>query len=169
MYKDKIYLFSTNIAKVEAVKTVFSDYAVEKIKVDLDKKQPLSEAETIEMARERTKSRNDGIRIGLEAGVTKIGEKCFLCNFGVLIDEEGNEYVAGGSYFLLPDTISNELYLNHLELKDAIKKVYGKEVRELGGTIEFLTKGEVKRVDIFIHICKILKGLYDKKKGEKNA
>ena len=161
MYKDKIYLFSTNRAKVEATKRVFSDYLVEEIKVDLDKTQPLSEAETIEMAKKRAHSKDEGIRIGLEAGVTLIGDECFLCNFGVLIDEDDNEFVAGGSYFLLPREIKDELYLNHLELKEAIKKVYGEEVKELGGTIEFLTRGEVKRVDIFTHICKILKGLYE--------
>lgn len=165
----KIYLATNNSAKINAAKTVFNDYEIDVISVETKIKQPLSSEETIEGARFRAKSKKSGIRIGLEAGVTLIDERCYLCNYGVLLDENNHEYIAGGTIYPIPDEIKNDLYINKMELKDAIEKHYGNVLSENGGTIEYLTKGNISRVDIFIHICKLLKGQFEFNKGEQNA
>ena len=160
---NKLYLASHNEAKLIAAKKAFSNFDVVSVSVDTDNvKQPLSEEETLECAKRRACAINNCYRLGLEAGVTLIGEKCFLVNYGVLIDSNNNEYYAGGSYVPLPDEVKNDLYKNKLELKDAIIKHYGNVINEQGGTIEYLTNKEVTRVDIFTHICMILKGLMEK-------
>ena len=162
----KIYLVTNNSAKIKAAKTVFNDYEIEIVSASAEIKQPLSSEETIECAKSRVRNLKEGIRIGLEAGTTLIDGNCFLCNYGVLIDEDDNEYIAGGTFYPLPDAIKDDLYVSHMELKDAMKKHFGDVVTENGGTIEYLTKGNVTRVDIFIHICKLLKGEMKFNKGE---
>ena len=161
---EKLFLASLNKAKIEATKKVFDNFCVVPVEVKLSTAQPLSEEETILCAKKRASLLEGGYRLGLEAGVTKIFDKCFLVNYGVLIDPDGNEYYAGGSYLELPKAIEEELYQNHLELKDAMIKHYGDVLKETGGAIEILTKGEVSRVDIFTHIAKILKGELERKK-----
>ena len=163
VHMNKLYLASLNKAKIEATKQVFSDFDVIPVKVEISSKQPLSEVETINCAKERLKKVKDGYRLGLEAGTTIINDKCFLVNYGVLIDKDDKVYIAGGSYLELPEKIREELYNNHLELKDAMHKHYGDVLTEQGGTIEFFTNGLVKRVDIFTHIGKILKGELERK------
>ena len=61
----------------------------------------------------------------------------------------------------LPKEVSYLINKEKMELKDAMNKVYKvKNINEDIGTIGFLTENYVKRVDIFIHICKLLKGQY---------
>lgn len=165
----KIYLATNNSAKIKAVETAFSDYEIELVSIDTKIKQPLSSEETIECAKFRAHAKSQGIRLGLEAGVTLINNKCFLCNYGVLVDNDGHEYIAGGTIYPLPDEIKDDLYQEKLELKDAMKKHFGDVITENGGTIEYLTNGNMTRVDIFIHICKLLKGEFEFNKGDKNA
>ena len=163
----KLYLASLNFAKIEATKKVFNECEIIPTQVDINiSTQPLSDLETIGCARKRALALPKGYRLGLEAGVTIVGDICFLVNYGVLIDPNDNEYYAGGSYLPLPNFIKDELY-NHLELKEAMTKHYGDILKESGGTIEILTNGEVSRVDIFTHINLILIG--ELKKGENNG
>ena len=162
---EKLFVITKNEAKLIAIKNVFTDFEVVSVDVDANTiKQPLSEEETLNCAKIRARTISDGYRLGLEAGVTLVGEKCFLVNYGVLIDKYNNEYYAGGSYFPLPDVIKKELYQNKLELKDAMRKHYGDVITSTGGTIEFLTNKEVTRVDIFTNIGKMLKGQMKKQK-----
>ena len=162
----KLYLASCNLAKAKATKEVFDDFDIELLSVDVNNpKQPLSELETIECAKRRARALPNGYRLGLEAGTTIIDDKCFLVNFGVLIDPNNNEYIAGGSYLELPECIKHELYDNGLELKDAMNKHYS-GLKEEGGAINIFTNGKVNRVDIFLHICKILKGELERKEKE---
>lgn len=157
----ELFLASTNSAKLKATQIVFNDYKITPVSVDMEIKQPLSEEETLDCAKKRAQALPNGYRLGLEAGVTIINNQCFLVNYGVLLDDKDNEYYAGGSYVPLPEVIKVELYNNHLELKEAMNKHF-KAVNENGGTIEILTNGLVTRVDIFTHICKILKGELEK-------
>lgn len=159
----KLFVASKNLAKVEATKNVFNDFEVVSVNLELNySKQPKNVNETINGARLRAKSLPNGYRLGLEAGVDIIDNKCFLVNYGVLIDKDNNEYIAGGTQVPLPDIIKDEIYINNLELKDAMNKHFGK-VEELGGTIEIITNGKVTRVDIFTHICCLLKGELERK------
>ena len=154
----RIYVASLNKAKLEAVRLVFNDFEVIPVEVHMDISQPLSDSETLICAQKRANMLEGEYRLGLEAGVTILNDKCFLVNYGVLIDSKGNEYIAGGSYFELPNVIREEIYQNNLVLKDAMIKHYKEEMKETGGTIEILTGGLVTRVDIFVNILKMLRG-----------
>ena len=162
----KIYVASLNKAKLEAVKIVFNDYEVIPVEVHMDINQPLTDSETLEFAKKRANMLKGEYRLGLEAGVTILNDKCFLVNYGVLIDFNGNEYSAGGSYFELPDIIREELYQNKLVLKDAMTKHYKEEMKETGGAIEILTEGLVTRVDIFVNILKMLRGKLERNRKD---
>lgn len=162
---EKIYLASLNKAKVIATKKVFDDFEIIPTEVHMTILQPLSEEDTFNCAKNRALSLPNGYRLGLEAGAAIICDKCFLVNCGVLIDQDNHEYYAAGSYIELPNIIKNELYQNHLELKDAMIKHYGDVIKETGGAIEFLTNGELTRVDIFTHIGKLLKGQLERKEN----
>ena len=165
---EKLFVATSNQAKIIATKKVFNDFEVIPVTTKCDNaKQPLSEDETLMCAKRRALSLESGYRLGLEAGVTIIDDRCFLVNYGVLIDKDNNFYYAGGHYFPLPDVIRDELYNNKLELKEAMTKHYGDVISEAGGTIEFLTNGIVSRVDIFISIGDMLKGQMMKKQKEK--
>ena len=114
----KLYVGTKNKAKIEAVIEVFKNFEVVPMEGESGvSRQPLSEEETINGAKNRAKSLPAGYRLGLEAGVTKINGICFLINFGVLIDPEDNEYFAGGTYLPLPDFVSDRLYNSDVELK----------------------------------------------------
>lgn len=165
---EKLFVATSNQAKIIATKKVFNDFEVIPVDVKCDNtKQPLSEEETLKCAKNRALSIDGGYRLGLEAGVTIIDGSYFLVNYGVLIDKDDNIYCAGGHYFPLPDVIGDELYHNKLELKEAMIKHYGDVISQTGGTIEFLTNGMVTRVDIFTGIGNMLKGQMMKKQKEK--
>ena len=69
----KVYVGSTNINKVQAVKNVFEPHGFEVIGMEVDSgvsAQPKNDLETIIGAENRAKQLpSDGIRIGLEAGI----------------------------------------------------------------------------------------------------
>ncbi len=162
----KAYLGSTNQVKIAAVKTVLKNYEV--ISYDVDSKvscQPFSDDETIKGALNRAKQLPiDGLRIGLEAGVQEINQQLFLVNWGVLIDQEDNTYIAGGTRILLPLVVQQELYKKTKELAIIIDELYNtKDIKHHEGAIGLFTAGEVTRIDIFIHIVKLLYGQYKAK------
>ena len=99
----KCYLGSLNRVKLAAVKEVFQDCEVIAMNVESGvKAQPLSDEETIRGARNRALALpEDGLRIGLEAGVQMQEGLLFLVNWGVLVDLEGNVYYAGGTRYSL--------------------------------------------------------------------
>ena len=165
---NKLFVATGNKAKLAAARKVFDDFEI--VPVDgcfTTNRQPLSEEETLECARKRALATDGEYRLGMEAGVTLINGRCFLVNFAVLVDKDNNEYCAGGSYYPLPDIVKDDLYQEGMELKDAITKEYGDVINECGGTIEFLTDKLVTRVDIFTHICEMLKGQMIKRSKEK--
>lgn len=157
---NKIYLGSKNPIKLLAVKDVFNEYEVIACNADsLIGSQPKTIEETIAGAYNRAKAlKEDGLRIGLEAGVTIINNKCYLINFGALIDGE-EVFYAGGTFIPLPDEIKDMLFLENVELKDAMEKFIGiKDINKKEGTIGYLTNDMVCRYDIFNHICRLLLG-----------
>lgn len=164
---NKIYCASLNPNKVNAVKKVFGNYLVYPVENKNETKQPKSIEETIDLAYNRIKDINElGLKIGLEAGVSIIDNTCYLVNFGVLVDEDNNIYKAGGTFIPLPDIIKTKIYDENLELKDAIQElVKDKDINIHTGTIGYLTNDLVTREDIFLEICKLLKGQYLKRRG----
>jgi inosine/xanthosine triphosphatase len=160
----KCYLGSLNKVKLAAVKEVFADYQVIPLAVESGvRAQPLTDSETIQGAKNRAMALpEDGIRIGLEAGVQMQEGMLFLVNWGVLIDLGKNIYYAGGTRIPLPDFIKEKLLAGE-ELADVMEAHLHKEVRTKEGAIGYLTEGIVKRKDIFVHIVKLLYGQYKRK------
>jgi len=159
----KVYVGTTNVIKLEAVKHVLSDFVVEGINVGSGvSSQPKSDEETIQGAKNRALGLPDRtLRIGLEAGVEKHNDIVFLINWGVLIDEDNNVYYAGGTRIPLPKYIGERLYNEDVELADVIDYSFNREdIKHQEGTVGILTNNYVKRVDIFIHIVKLLYGQY---------
>ena len=163
---NKIFCTSLNPNKVKAVESVFSDFEIIKTISTNEIKQPRTIEETLKLAHNRALSiKEDGLKIGLEAGTFILNDKCYLINFGVLIDELGFVYEAGGTIIPLPDKVKAGIYEKNLELKDAIQAFTSdKDISIHNGTIGLLTSDLVTREDIFIEICKILKGQYLRRK-----
>lgn len=116
----KCYLGSLNKVKLAATREVMKDYEVIGLSVGSGVgNQPLSDEETIKGAYNRARMLpGDGLRIGLEAGVQTHGDKLFLVNWGVLIDEEGEAYYAGGTRIPLPEFIKDGLAGGEKELSE---------------------------------------------------
>ena len=161
----KVYVGSQNKVKVGAVEEVLKEFGYEVIGVDVDSKvdsQPKSDLETIIGAYNRANALpKDGLRIGLEAGVELLENILYLTNFGVLIDNEGNVYKAGGTRLPLPLEISNLILIDGYELSDAMGKYFSvNDIKHNNGAIGHFTKDLVVRKDIFTHIVKLLYGQY---------
>lgn len=160
---DNIYIASTNPTKVNAVLKVFPNCDVKSFKIKTEiNDQPLSDLETIKGAYLRAiKLPDDGIRIGLEAGVRIIGKQVVIVNWGILVDENDKVYLAGGTTIPLPSKFKKDLYENNIELADIIDKYSEqKDIRSKQGAIGIFTNDMIKREDIFIHIVKLLYGEY---------
>lgn len=169
-----VYVGSTNIVKIKACREVIEPYGYQVIgkeSASLVSNQPKSDEETLLGAINRALNLKEGyLRIGLEAGVTYQNKILFLVNWGALIDENENIYVAGGTRIPLPKEIENLIFNEKLELADAMNKYYQtNDIKHQEGTIGFFTENQIKREEIFTHIVKLLYGqyLHYKKTGEK--
>lgn len=158
----KVYVGSTNKTKVKAVEKVFADYTVEGLAVDSQvSAQPKCDEETIKGAYNRASSLPKGIRIGLEAGVQLTLGVLYLTNFGVLIDEDDNVYYAGGTRIPLPDDVKEKIFTEGLELSVVMMQLTNiNGINHKSGAIGYYTDNQVERIDIFIHIAKLLYGQY---------
>lgn len=159
----KVYVGSTNKVKVQACKEVLKYFEV--IGYDSNSKvskQPRTDEETITGAINRAKDiPYQGIRIGLEAGVQKCMDNLYLVNWGVLIDENNNIYYAGGTRIPLPGFVEEKLNTTDLELAEIMDQYFNTiDIKHNEGAVGVFTDGQVKRVDIFIHIVKLLYGQY---------
>ena len=166
----KAYLGSTNPVKIKATEKVLSGYEVVGLSVNSGvSNQPKSDEETIQGAINRAKALpRDGIRIGLEAGVTVQLGKLYLINWGALIDEDGNIYTAGGTRIELPEYVKDGIFNEGKELADIMGEVFkDHSIRSTKGAISIFTSGMVEREDIFTHIVKLLYGQYLYKKEHK--
>lgn len=161
----KAYIGSKNVTKVNAVKEILEPLGYEVIAMDVPSgvsNQPKDDEETIKGAYNRANSLpKDGLRIGLEAGVEILNDDLFLTNYGVLIDELGNVYKAGGTRIVLPDVLKKGIFEEGLELSDCMEKYFGENnIKNRNGAIGFLTCNQVERIEIFTHIIKLLYGQY---------
>lgn len=167
-----VYIGSKNRVKVEAVQDVLKNYNYNFIALAVNScvsDQPKSDKETITGALNRAKALpEDGLRFGLEAGVELLDDKLFLTNFGVLIDEIGTIYYAGGTRIVLPEIIKEYIFEKGYELADAMDEYFKTiDIKKNNGAIGFFTAGLVNRKDIFIHIIKLLYGQYLYRRGIK--
>lgn len=161
----KVYVGSINNNKVNATKIVLEPFGYEVISKEVNSlvgAQPLNDEETIKGALNRAMALpNDGLRIGLEAGVSLLNDTLYLTNYGVLIDENDNEYFAGGTRIPLPDEIKELIINEKMELSDAMYKYFNTyDIKHKNGAIGYFTNDLVTRIDIFSHIVKLLYGQY---------
>lgn len=169
-----VYIGSTNIIKIKACREVIEPFGYQVIGKQANSQvsnQPKSDEETLLGAINRALNLKEGyLRIGLEAGVTYQNNILFLVNWGALIDENENIYVAGGTRIPLPKPIEKLIFEQNLELADAMDQYYNTtDIKHHSGTIGFFTEDQIKREEIFIHIVKLLYGqyLHFKATGEK--
>ncbi|WP_053218866.1 DUF84 family protein [Virgibacillus senegalensis] len=161
----KIYIGSLNPAKIKAVETVFPEAEV--IEIDVASKvslQPFSDEETMEgavnRARECASLNPDGIGIGLEGGVMELNKELFLCNWGALICENGNTYLASGARIPLPEEVASQLEKG-IELGEVMDEyAQRQDVRKKEGAVGIFTNELVTREEMFTHVMKLLKGQY---------
>jgi inosine/xanthosine triphosphatase len=168
----KIFVGSTNPAKLNAVKAVFADAEIEGLEVNSKVSlQPFSDNETLEGAINRAlecaRIKKDCLGIGLEGGVMEIEDELFLCNWGALVDPEGNIYKAGGARIPLPKEVAAELYKGKelSEVMETYTQVKG--IRKKEGAIGVFTNQLLNRAEIFSHIVLMLKGQYEYYQGLK--
>ncbi|MBM7572828.1 DUF84 family protein [Aquibacillus albus] len=165
----KIFIGSKNPTKIQAVANVFPKYQIEDADVPSNvSSQPFSDKETLEGAINRAKAcasmEKNTIGIGLEGGVAEMDMGLFLCNWGALVDGNGNLFVASGARILLPDEITEELKKG-VELGQVMDDYTKKQnVRKKEGAIGIFTNELVKREEMFTHVIKLLKGQSDYKK-----
>ncbi len=161
---------SKNQVKVKAVKDILEEYEYSIIGCETDSgvsNQPKTDEEAIEGATNRARNihKKGEISIGLEAGVTLHNQKLFLTNWGALIDENDQLYIAGGTRIELPDILKKALLEEKMELSDAMEKYFGViDAKHHDGAIGYFTKNMITRNDIFTHIVKLLYGEYLKRR-----
>lgn len=160
-----VYVGTTNIVKIRACREVIEPYGYQVIGKESNSmvsNQPKSDEETMTGAINRALNLKEGyLRIGLEAGVNYQKGILFLVNWGALIDENENIYVAGGTRIPLPKEIEKLIINDKLELADAMDTYYKTvDIKHANGAIGFFTENQIKREEIFTHIVKLLYGQY---------
>ncbi|MDC3415801.1 DUF84 family protein [Aquibacillus salsiterrae] len=162
----QIFIGSKNPTKIKAVENEFPLFEIEA--VDVSSKvslQPFSDEETLEGAINRAKEcatlAKGAIGIGLEGGVTEMESGLFLCNWGALVDEHGELYMASGARILLPNEVSSKLEkgIELGEIMDDYAKK--KDVRKNEGAIGIFTNQLVGREEMFTHVMRLLRGQYE--------
>ena len=151
----KLYVGSINRVKVSAVVEALDDFDLNIIPFEAESKvgaQPIGDEQTLQGAINRANSLpTNGLRIGLEAGVTLLNDQLYLVNFGALIDENNEIYVAGGTRIPLPNEIKDLIFNKGLELADAMKEYFNVEgIKHQNGAVGYFTNDLVKRKEIFI-------------------
>ncbi|MCL1630648.1 DUF84 family protein [Sporolactobacillus sp. CPB3-1] len=132
---------------------------------------PMSDLETRQGAVNRAKAvleRDETIDlgVGMEGGVSDIEGELYLCNWAAVADRSGHVISAGGARILLPDILADGVRAGH-ELGDlADDYAHEQSVHTRGGTIGILTEGRVTRTEMFLHILKLIEGMYAHQKGK---
>lgn len=163
----RVAVGSTNPTKVSAVIDVLGDH-VEIFSISADSsvsEQPFGDRETIQGASNRAKEcMKEGvfdIAIGLEGGVCETEFGLMVINWGALVDNQGNEWVASGARAVLPNEIVNHVRKGKTlgEAMDLYTKRY--EVSKKEGAMGIITNGRILRHEMFSHVVKALVGQYE--------
>jgi inosine/xanthosine triphosphatase len=168
----KVAIGTTNPAKVQAIQKAFQEQYGEVhfqcLKTDSHvSEQPLSDQETIEGALNRAKNvlkaADSDVGIGLEGGVSESLYGMFVCNWGALVDLDGNEIIGGGARISLPNEISRELKAGKElgPLMDEYTQRTG--IRKKEGAIGVFTNSLMTREDMFRHVVGLLIGQWQYK------
>ncbi|WP_270179622.1 DUF84 family protein [Alkalihalobacillus sp. CinArs1] len=161
----KVAVGSLNPVKLDSVRTL-TTFEVKGYDVSSGvSEQPWGDEETILGAKQRAfaalEEGQSDIGIGLEGGVHQIGHLLYVCNWGVLVDRNGKEIVAGGARFPLPDEVKQRLE-NGDELGPVMSEFASRaNVNKKEGAIGIVTKGAITRTTMYEHIVKMLFGQYE--------
>ncbi|MFC7393593.1 DUF84 family protein [Scopulibacillus cellulosilyticus] len=166
---------SHNPAKIRAVERLSEFFNLTVQAVDVPSgvsDQPRSDDETKRGAVQRAKGviekSNADFGVGLEGGIMEINNTVYVCNWGALVDRNGQVFTASGARIPLPESIAEGLRTG-IELGDVIDKYTNQlDVSKGEGTIGILTDGLITRTDMFFHIMQLLYGqyqFYSKSKG----
>ncbi|MFD3445273.1 DUF84 family protein [Microbacteriaceae bacterium 4G12] len=161
----KVAVGSLNKTKVGAVENIWSQEEIIPVSVASGVAvQPFSDEETIQGAINRAKNAleaaNAYVGIGLEGGVVETNQGLFVCNWGALVTQSGETFLAGGARIKLPDEFLAPLRSGK-ELSEVMDEyTRQKDIRSNEGAIGIFTAGYVNRVDMFTHVVKILVGQY---------
>lgn len=173
----KIAIGTTNPAKVQAIQKAF-DEQYKEVQFQCLKtesyvsEQPMSDQETIEGALNRAKNvlkaTDSDVGIGLEGGVSETLYGMFVCNWGALVDRQGNEIIGGGARISLPNEISRELKAGKElgPLMDEYTQRTG--IRKKEGAVGVFTNGLVTRETMFLHVVQLLLGQWQYKTNVQN-
>jgi inosine/xanthosine triphosphatase len=170
-----IYVGSQNKAKVKAVEIALAQIkerqnnnftAIRKVEgvnvLSGVSGQPKYDEETIQGALNRCQELKDkypdSICIGLEGGVQETAYGLLLCNWGVLMDQEGNRYIAGGARIPLPESVTEGIRQGK-ELGEVIEDYAQKSnIRQNEGAIGILSNGLIDRPHMFAEVVLLLLG-----------
>ncbi|TCS84466.1 inosine/xanthosine triphosphatase [Tepidibacillus fermentans] len=174
----RIGVGSKNPAKVQAVRSAFEKigYEVEIIGLNVPSgvsDQPFSDEETIRgainratavmaYAKEHTNVGALDYAVGLEGGVVETPFGFFLCNWGAVVNADGEIGIGGGQRVQLPQIIVDGLQKGK-ELGDIIDPIAGKDdVRKKEGTIGILTNSQITRSQMFtdVVVCSFARFLH---------
>jgi len=165
----KVVVGSKNPVKVGAVEEAFGKYWPDSEIVGMEVisgvgEQPMSEQETMIGARQRARVALEADRVadygvGLEGGVTEIESKMFECAWACVVRRPadakamaGEEGLAGGLYFELPDKIVQRIKKGG-ELGPIMDEMTGEEnVKQKGGAIGMFSKGRLDRRQAYVQI-----------------
>jgi inosine/xanthosine triphosphatase len=172
----KIAIGTQNKAKIQAVEKGFQEnfdeVGFQCLKAESNvSEQPFSDQETIEGALNRAKNvlrvTDADIGIGLEGGVTETFYGMFLCNWGSLVDRNGNEIIAGGARISLPAEIAEGLR-NGKELGPLMDEYTRKtDIRQNEGAVGVFTEGIVTRDVMFFQVVQLLIGQWKYKNNQR--
>lgn len=150
---------SSNPVKVGAVIESFKQYYPESEVVSKKvssgiAEQPLSEEETVRGATNRALSALEygDFGVGIEGGVTEIGDVLFECAWCVVVDKNGRKGIGGGLYFELPKKIADKIKAGG-ELGPIMNELTGEDnVKEKSGAIGIFTKGKLDRKTAYVQL-----------------
>ena len=156
----KLLIGTTNKTKIkgaiESFKEYYNDISIEGISVSSEvSEQPLNE-EIYLGARNRVNnlikySKKNNIKadyyLGIESGIMNLYGKWIIINIAVIKDKNGYESIGTSSGFPVPDKYVQEII--NTDLGKVIDNIYKENyIRTNKGTISFLTKDKINRIDL---------------------
>jgi inosine/xanthosine triphosphatase len=173
-----LFVGSTNPAKLEAVRLAvvqhWPEVKIEGFNVKSNvSEQPMSDTETQTGAINRAKAAlaaglasgqkipsNECLGIGLEGGVTKIGDELWATVWVAVTDQDGNVFSANGARIKISEFIAGPILAGG-EMGPVVSKLVGiEDVRTKQGMIGVVTSNFVTRAEEYGNIAKLAIGLW---------
>jgi inosine/xanthosine triphosphatase len=156
----EIVITSKNPVKIEATLRAFrkvfpnEDFDIETVSVDSGvSDQPMSDRETYDGASNRVKAaerkyKGADFYIGLEGGLDSIDRKVYI--YGWIVIKSGKRIGRGRTVSIQIPKKVYKLLTDGKELGDAMDQLFRtKNVKQKEGAFGILTKGAIKRVNVF--------------------